>query len=325
MPFTRHPLRNRCTGLLFVFAFVFALVSSRHAAASLSPIRNPISAIEKTGETQAETTLYGHNALNQLVSTNGAGGSSSYTYDLEGNRISKTKVDGNGTHLESYAYDYNNRLVEWIGEVGGQMQSFQYGYDHRTRRVQRAENGVLTQVVFSGGTSVQEYLLGSDKGGDEWMRYCNLKTGIWLSRDPFGTPSSQFNAEMFGSDAAAYYEEGIFNPELLPDGPNLYGYVGNNPINQVDPSGEVPPVAIGAAIIGGKLIQLGIKYWTKKAAARAAAKGADVICKNRSTARSVAEQAGKGKPPIGPERHGPAPDYRPHYHNHDRTAGHVFY
>ena len=127
MPFTRHPLRNRCPAWLFVFAFVFALVSSRHAAASLSPIRNPISTIEKTGGTQAGTALYGYNALNQLVSTNGVGGSSSYTYDLEGNRISKTEVDGNGTHQESYAYDNENRLVEWIGEVEGQMQASSMG------------------------------------------------------------------------------------------------------------------------------------------------------------------------------------------------------
>jgi len=64
-------------------------------------------------------------------------------------------------------------------------------------------------VVFSGGTSVQKYLRGSDKGGDEWMRYCNLKTGTWLSRDPIE-------------------EEG---------GTNLYGYVFNNTIGLIDPLG----------------------------------------------------------------------------------------
>jgi len=66
-------------------------------------------------------------------------------------------------------------------------------------------------VVFSGGTSVQKYLRGSDKGGDEWMRYCNLKTGTWLSRDPIG-------------------EIG---------GLNLYAYVSNSPINFTDPMGLI--------------------------------------------------------------------------------------
>jgi|GEM_PF-3479315 len=99
--------------------------------------------------------------------------------------------------------------MDWGG--GRTDASFQYGYDHPTRRVQRAENGALTQVVFSGGTSVQKYLRGSDKGGDEWMRYCNLKTGTWLSRDPIG-------------------EIG---------GLNLYAYVSNSPINFTDPMGLI--------------------------------------------------------------------------------------
>jgi RHS repeat-associated protein len=149
----------------------------------------------------------------------------------------------------------------------------------------------------------------------------------WANRDPFGSPSSQFNAEMFGTDASVFYEEGIVDPELLPEGPNLYSYVGNNPVNLIDPSGEVVPivVAIGVRIAAGVIIKTGVKYLTKKAAARAAAKGADVLCKNRATAKNVAQQAGKGQKPIGPEKHGPSPDYRPHYHNGDRTSGHVFY
>jgi len=70
----------------------------------------------------------------------------------------------------------------------------------------------------------------------------------WLSRDPTGSMQSQFNAEILGADSSAFYEEGIFDPELLPEGLNLYGYVSNNPVNFVDPTGEFIPLIIGIGL-----------------------------------------------------------------------------
>jgi RHS repeat-associated protein len=70
-------------------------------------------------------------------------------------------------------------------------------------------------------------------------------TGRWLSRDPFASIQSQMNAAMFGTTAADYYARGIFMPEMLPGGPNLYSYVGNNPVNLTDPDGEIWPLVLG--------------------------------------------------------------------------------
>lgn len=101
------------------------------------------------------TATYNYNTLNQLTGwTDTAGKSASYTYDFSGNRTTRTV----GTLTDSYGYDVDNRLVRLTkNTAGGTTGSYAYVYDHRTRRVSRTEGSVTTKVVFSGGTSVQEY------------------------------------------------------------------------------------------------------------------------------------------------------------------------
>lgn len=65
---------------------------------------------------------------------------------------------------------------------------------------------------------------------DHRNRYYAPTVGRWLSRDPI----EQIKGE---------------RPELLPEGPNLYAYVGNNVINLYDPDGLAVPVI--PIIIGG--------------------------------------------------------------------------
>ena len=55
---------------------------------------------------------------------------------------------------------------------------------------------------------------------------------------------------MFGTASLDYYLIGDSQPEMLPLGSNIYGYVGGNPINHNDPEGEVAPW-VAAAFIGG--------------------------------------------------------------------------
>lgn len=85
------------------------------------------------------------------------------------------------------------------------------------------------------------------------------ETARWLSRDPFGSVTSQMNAGMFGTASLDYYLMGISQPEMLPFGPNLYGYVGGNPVNYIDPEGEVAPWIVGAGVGAG--ISFGTQFW----------------------------------------------------------------
>ena len=93
-----------------------------------------------------------------------------FTYDNNGNR--ETRITSAGT--ETYTWDDENRLTV-LDTPGG---DYTYVYDHRTRRIVRDESaasGALTELTFSGGTSVQEanasgtvqveLIRGSDWGG----------------------------------------------------------------------------------------------------------------------------------------------------------------
>ena len=121
-----------------------------------------------------------YNALNQLTRMRvvkparfgqpGKARTVNYSYDFNGNRTLRSE----GAKLDSYSYDYEQRL---LGVATTGQPSFGYVYDYRTRRVEIGQNNgssSTTKIVFSGGTSVQEYLngplsvefiRGSDMGG----------------------------------------------------------------------------------------------------------------------------------------------------------------
>ncbi|MDF1816966.1 MAG: hypothetical protein P1V20_32495, partial [Verrucomicrobiales bacterium] len=78
-----------------------------------------------------------------------------YTYDADGNRV--TRLEGGQTDTSSY--DYNNRLIDLDYQSNadaGLNGNYQYTYDYRTRRLARDEKGTITDVIYSGGVSVQE-------------------------------------------------------------------------------------------------------------------------------------------------------------------------
>ena len=120
-------------------------------------------------------TTYAYNAANQLTGQTTGGATTSYTYDANGSRQSRGG--------DAYVYDGENRLSQLT--QGGLV--YKYAYDYRTRRIARTENDVTTQVVFSGGTSVQEYdnfgtvqaeyIRGSDWGGGVGGILYSLRNG----------------------------------------------------------------------------------------------------------------------------------------------------
>lgn len=230
---------------------------------------------------------YAYNNLNQLTSwSDTAGKGASYGYDLNGNRVTRI-VSG---AADTYSYDTENRLVGLSKTTAGNPGAYSYVYDYRTRRVVRTENSSSTQLVFSGGTSVQEYsapgtvsaeyVRGSDWGGGVGGVLYSLRGGslsydhydrrgdVIARTDTAGTVTWQASYEAFGTRPAEYgttqdrqkantkeedptgllnegmryrdLETGTFitrDPAGFIDGPNLYAYVRQNPWTKFDPEG----------------------------------------------------------------------------------------
>ncbi|WP_018970347.1 Calx-beta domain-containing protein [Rubritalea marina] len=166
---------------------------------------------------------------NQLKSVTLGSELTEFTYDLNGNRATKTQ----GASVDIYSYDYNNRLVSLdfnTGDDATKHGNYAYTYDHRTRRVLRDEsaaNGDTTRVVFSNGLSVQEhnqlgtgnwelatpaveYVRGSEYGGgiggilytlragDSSFNYYNHRGDVILKTDDTGTTTYEARYEAFG-------------------------------------------------------------------------------------------------------------------------------
>jgi YD repeat-containing protein len=87
------------------------------------------------------TTNYGYDNIGQLTSeTKSSGYSGSYTYDANGNRLTRTV---NGV-TESYAYDSGDKLLSVTG--GSDPRTFAYDAAGRT-----------TGIVRSSGTTALSY------------------------------------------------------------------------------------------------------------------------------------------------------------------------
>ena len=122
------------------------------------------------------TTTLTYNTLDQLTGySDNLGDNATYVYDLNGNMTSVT-VNGSS---DTYGWDYENRLISVTKGTTGALGTHSYIYDYRGRRVSRTEpqgggSSQTTNIVFSGGTSGQEYansaltvdyVRGSDWGG----------------------------------------------------------------------------------------------------------------------------------------------------------------
>ncbi len=180
----------------------------------------------ESGATPVSQYLY--NAFGQRVLKSAGGLTTLYLYDFDGNLISET--DGSGAIVTEYLYRGRVRLA-MADRATGAVYTFHNNELGTPELMTDSTNTVVWEgiskpfgetAVNSGSTVVNNFRFQGQYYDAETglhyngQRYYDPKTGRYLTPDPIG----------------------------LAGGVNPYVYVGNDPVNSVDPDGENPLLLI---------------------------------------------------------------------------------
>ena len=195
---------------------------------------------------------YTYDAENHLVSVSSAGGNYTYTYDGDGDRVEKS----NG---EIYWYTSGGEVLDETDLSGNLTSEYIFFGGARIARRDASGNvfyyladhlGSSREIVQAGQTTAcydaDFYPFGGERAYTNSCQQNYKFTG--KERDP-ESGLDNFEARYYGSSIARFTspDDPFVGWQLNdPQSLNLYAYVQDNPINDVDPTGHMTSVCFTA-------------------------------------------------------------------------------
>lgn len=207
----------------------------------------------------------------------------SYRYNHRNQRVMKTSSSG----VTYYVYDLSGKLIAEADEKGNVTTEYVYLHDSLITKIDNRETNQSTitrHIYFAHNNHINTPTKLTDiSGNDVWQ--ANLSPfglgDINQDVDTDGqavTLNIRFPGQYYDEETALHYNwHRYYDPQVgryiqpdsigLADGPSLYGYAHQNPINKYDPNGQnslainggrllLVPVP-GARIVGGVLLVAG--------------------------------------------------------------------